>query len=157
MMERQIGDLERTVQILEPFVAGDLPVNDNLRRLALYYLGETYDLRGGDAAGSFLAIADGHDGRLADEALIALAHSKSRDGDNVGALELARRSDPDIRDGGLRHRLHELLGHTWTGLPRPTSGPAAIRSTGSTWPGGPGGRKQGIAAWTAPLHARRAG
>ncbi|CAI7978110.1 conserved hypothetical protein [Frankia sp. Hr75.2] len=115
MMERQIGDLQRTIDLLTPFAAATPPpIEDNLRRLALYYLGETYDLRGGgDAAATFQAIATGHDDRLAHEALIALAHSRSRDGDNVAALALARRFDPDIRDGELHYRLHELLGHIW--------------------------------------------
>jgi hypothetical protein len=112
MMERQIGDLERTVAVLAPFAEGRHTVEENLRRLALYYLGETYDLRGGDARGTFETIVD-RDDRLADESLIALAHSKTRDGDLVGALDLARRFDPDLRDPELRYRLHELFGHIW--------------------------------------------
>jgi hypothetical protein len=112
MMERQTGDLERTVALLAPFADGAHPVEDGLRRLALYYLGETYDLRGGDAHGTFEALADGGD-RIADEAGIALAHAKARDGDLAGALALARRFDPDTPDPELHYRLHELLGHVW--------------------------------------------
>ncbi|KPM56418.1 hypothetical protein ACG83_00135 [Frankia sp. R43] len=115
MMERQIGDLQHTVELLAPFEGPTpLPAEENLRRLALYYLGETYDLRGGgDAAATFEAIAAEHDDRLAHEALIALAHSRSRDGDNAAALAIARQFDPEIRDGELRYRLHELFGHIW--------------------------------------------
>ncbi|MCL9759193.1 hypothetical protein [Frankia sp. AiPa1] len=115
MMERQIGDLQRTIDLLAPFSNETTrPIENNLRRLALYYLGETYDLRGGgDAAATFHTLATGHDDRLAHEALIALAHSRSRDGDNVAALALARRFDPNVRDGELHYRLHELLGHIW--------------------------------------------
>jgi hypothetical protein len=101
------------VTTLEPFSRDERPIETNLRRLALYYLGETYDLRGGDAAGTFRTIADGHNDRLASEALISYAHSRSRDGDQLAALNLARRFDPDIDDGEWHYRLHELLGHIW--------------------------------------------
>jgi hypothetical protein len=113
MMRRHIGDLADTVTTLEPFARGERPIETNLRRLALYYLGETYDLRGGDAARTFRTIADGHDDRLASEALLSSAHSRSRDGDQLAALEIARQFDPEIDDGELHYRLHELLGHIW--------------------------------------------
>jgi hypothetical protein len=109
LMERQIGDLAAADRLLSSALESG-HVHGDLRRLALYYLGETRDVHDGEPAPLFREIAATGDDRLSIEARIALAHSLARDGDLVAALDLARDVGAPGDDPEFAYRLHELLG-----------------------------------------------
>jgi tetratricopeptide (TPR) repeat protein len=111
MMERQIGALAAADRFLSRALdSADL--TGDLRRLALYYLGETRDLGAGDARPIFQEIMDtGTEGdRLTTEAQLALAHSLARHGDLTGALDIADHLNIDEDDPEFSYRYQELLG-----------------------------------------------
>jgi len=111
MMERQTGALSEADRLLSrtlesPDMAGDV------RRLALYYLGETRDVGEGDARPVFTEIMEtgSGDDRLTIEAQLALAHSLARRCDLTGALSIAENLAIDEGDAEFSYRHHELLG-----------------------------------------------
>jgi tetratricopeptide (TPR) repeat protein len=111
MMERQTGDLAQADRLLSaalesPDLTGDV------RRLALYYLGETRDVGEGDARPVFTEIIDTGTGgdRLTTEARLALAHSLARRCDLTGALAIADSLAIADDDAEFAYRYQELLG-----------------------------------------------
>jgi tetratricopeptide (TPR) repeat protein len=111
MMERQIGALTVADRLLSEALEL-VELTGNVRRLALYYLGETRDVGGGDARPIFREIIEeGADGdRLTVEAQLALAHSLARHSDLAGAMDIASRLTTDERDPEFSYRYQELLG-----------------------------------------------
>lgn len=111
MMERQIGKLSEAERLLSQALESSALTRD-VRRLAMYYLGETRDVHVGDAAPLFQSIAE-HDDRLGTEARIALAHSLARNQDLAGALAIAEDLVIDETDPEFQYRKFELLGVIW--------------------------------------------
>lgn len=111
MMERQIGALTEADRLLsEALESADL-IGD-VRRLALYYLGETRDLGEQDARPAFREIIDTgpNNDRLTIEAQLALGHSLARHCDLTGALSIAESLTIDEDDPEFSYRYQELLG-----------------------------------------------
>jgi tetratricopeptide (TPR) repeat protein len=111
VMERQIGALAEASRLLsQALESADL--TGDVRRLALYYLGETRDVGEGDARPIFREIINAGSGsdRLTVEAQLALAHSLARHGDLTGALGIATSLVIDQGDPEFSYRYQELLG-----------------------------------------------
>lgn len=111
MMERQTGELAEADRLLSQALESPALTGD-VRRLALYYLGETRDLGEGDARPIFTEIIDTGTGgdRLTTEARLALAHSLARRCDLTGALNIADSLAIDDDDAEFAYRYQELLG-----------------------------------------------
>jgi hypothetical protein len=122
MMERQIGRLGEADKLLSHALASPA-LEGNVRRLAMYYLGETRDIHVGDPAPLFHSIAEQAD-RLGTEARIAWAHSLTRHEDLVGALAIAEQVGIDEHDPEFRYRMFELLGVIWWSAGRMTDSAA---------------------------------
>lgn len=108
VMERQVGELSETDRLLSEAV--DHPaLSANLKRLAMYYLAETRDLRSESPTHLFEELAQ-LDDRIGVEARIALAHAHVRDKDLAAALDIGEDLSAHLEDPEFRYRLHELLG-----------------------------------------------
>jgi tetratricopeptide (TPR) repeat protein len=111
MMERQVGSLDEAERLLTAAVDSQ-SLTPNVRRLAMYYLGETRDVHVGDSLSLFREISQQPD-RLGIEAQLALAHALARQGDLVGSLEIANAVEFDENDPEFAYRYFELLGVIW--------------------------------------------